>query len=237
MEDLGIGRPSTYASTIATLYSRDYIENQKGNLLPTEQGNLTVDALVKFFTPFMDVHYTANMEIQLDELAEGNESRHQILTDFYNSFEPLFESAQTNMEKEQPKMTGELCPLCGKPLVYRKSRYGTFIACSGYPECKYVKKEEKEEVVSPDKVCPKCGRPLVKRKSRRGEFWACSGYPSCSYIEGQDEKQDVLTSIPCPKCGKPLIRRAGRHGKSDFYTCSGFPKCRYIEAIKEDKSN
>ena len=237
MEDLGIGRPSTYASTIATLYSRDYIENQKGNLLPTEQGNLTVDALVKFFTPFMDVHYTANMEIQLDELAEGNESRHQILTEFYNSFEPLFESAQTNMEKEQPKMTGELCPLCGKPLVYRKSRYGTFIACSGYPECKYVKKEEKEEVVSPDKVCPKCGRPLVKRKSRRGEFWACSGYPSCSYIEGQDEKQDILTSIPCPKCGKPLIRRAGRHGKSDFYTCSGFPKCRYIEAIKEDKSN
>lgn len=237
MEELGIGRPSTYASTIETLFARNYIVKDKDNLIPTEQGDSTVEALNKFFAPFMDVHYTANMESELDELAEGKESRNKILHSFYDSFEPLLENATKNMEKEEPKPTGELCPICGKPLVYRRSKYGTFEACSGYPVCNYVKKEVKEEIVS-DKLCPKCGRPLVKRKSKRGEFWACSGYPTCSYIDGQDEEKEAsytLTSIPCPKCGKMLIRRKGKYGKADYYTCSGFPKCRYIESIKEDK--
>lgn len=237
MEELGIGRPSTYASTIATLYARDYIKNEKGSLYPTSQGVTTVDNLVEFFEPFMETSYTANMESELDELSLGDESRSKILNEFYSSFEHLFELAQKNMEKEQPKLSGGICPKCGKPLVYRKSKYGEFEACSGYPECNYVKKEEKEPLVYSDKVCPKCGKPLVLRKSKKGEFYACSGFPKCNYIDGQDIKSDIVSEKVCPKCGKPLLLKPGKRGKSDFYACSGFPKCRYIESIKKEESN
>lgn len=235
MEELGIGRPSTYASTIATLYARDYIKNEKGSLYSTEQGTITVDNLTKFFEPFMETSYTAEMERELDEVSIQDGTRSKILNKFYQEFESLFESAQNNMEKEQPKLTGNICPECGKPLVMRKSRFGQFEACSGYPQCNYVKKD-KVEVFS-DKTCPECGRPLVLRSSKRGDFFACSGYPSCHYIENQKSSSEpVLTDISCPKCGKPLYRRSGKNGKPDYYSCSGFPRCRYIESIKEEKN-
>lgn len=236
MEDLGIGRPSTYASTIATLYARDYIKNEKGNLYPTEQGIMTVDNLSKFFEPFMETGYTAQMESELDEVSIENGTRSKILNEFYDEFETLFETAQKGMEKELPKASGNICPLCGKPLVFRKSRYGQFEACSGFPACNYVKKPEKEAPVYSDKVCPKCGKPLVLRKSRKGEFFACSGFPDCAYIDGQNEKNaSEETGMTCPKCGKPLLRKPGKKGKSDFFACSGFPKCRYIQAIRDEK--
>lgn len=233
MEDLGIGRPSTYASTISTLYARDYIKNEKGSLFPTEQGTITVDNLTKFFEPFMETSYTAQMERELDEISYQDGTRNKILSEFYKEFETLFETAQSNMKKEQPKLTGELCPQCGKPLVYRKSKFGQFEACSGYPECNYVKKPEKIEPIYSDKVCPQCGKPLVLRKSKKGEFFACSGFPKCHYIEG-DEEQSKLeqTNLVCPKCGKPLLKKAGKNGRNDFYACSGFPRCRYIQSIK-----
>ena len=235
MEEDGIGRPSTYASTIATLYARDYVKNEKGSLIPTEQGIITVNNLNKFFEPFMETNYTAQMESELDEVCYKDGSRNLVLHQFYDEFEKLFVNACENMEKEQPKLTGNICPKCGKPLVLRKSKFGTFEACSGYPDCNYVKKEEKKELVYSSKTCPKCGKPLVLRKSKKGEFYACSGFPECKYIEGQEEKQDEVTDLVCPKCGKPLLRKSGKHGKNDFYACSGFPKCRYIQAIKEEK--
>ena len=233
MEELGIGRPSTYASTIATLYARDYIKNEKGILHPTSQGINTVENLNKFFEPFMETSYTAKMESELDEVSIEDGTRSKILNEFYNKFEALFNVAINSMEKEQPKQSGNICPKCGKPLVYRKSKYGEFEACSGFPECDYVKKEEKQPLVYSDKICPKCGKPLVLRKSKKGEFYACSGFPKCSFIEGQKEEQ--LLDITCPKCGKPLVLKKGKKGKSDFYACSGFPSCRYIESIKKEK--
>ena len=233
MEDLGIGRPSTYASTISTLYARDYIKNEKGSLFPTEQGTITVDNLTKFFEPFMETSYTAQMERELDEISYQDGTRNKILSEFYKEFETLFETAQSNMKKEQPKLTGELCPQCGKPLVYRKSKFGQFEACSGYPECNYVKKPEKIEPIYSDKVCPQCGKPLVLRKSKKGEFFACSGFPKCHYIEGDEEQsKSEQTNLVCPKCGKPLLKKAGKNGRNDFYACSGFPRCRYIQSIK-----
>ena len=233
MEELGIGRPSTYASTIATLYARDYIKNEKGILHPTSQGINTVENLNKFFEPFMETSYTAKMESELDEVSIEDGTRSKILNEFYDKFEALFNVAINSMEKEQPKQSGNICPKCGKPLVYRKSKYGEFEACSGFPECDYVKKEEKQPLVYSDKICPKCGKPLVLRKSKKGEFYACSGFPKCSFIEGQKEEQ--LLDITCPKCGKPLVLKKGKKGKSDFYACSGFPSCRHIESIKKEK--
>ena len=235
MEELGIGRPSTYASTIATLYARDYIKNEKGSLYPTEQGIITVENLNKFFEPFMETTYTAMMESELDEVSLSDGTRSKILNEFYDKFEDLYNIAVTSMEKEQPKLSGGICPQCGKELVFRKSKYGQFEACSGFPECNYVKKQEKEELKYSDKTCPKCGKPLVLRKSRKGEFYACSGFPSCTYIDGQEEKEIVYSDKVCPKCGKPLIRKQGKKGKSDFYACSGFPRCHYLKSVEESE--
>ena len=238
MEELGIGRPSTYASTIATLYARDYIKNEKGSIYPTEQWINTVNNLTKFFEPFMETSYTAQMESELDEVSVANGTRLKILSSFYNQFDYLFMIAQENMEKEQPKLSGNLCPKCGKPLVYRKSKYGEFEACSGFPTCNYVKKEEKEPIQLSSKLCPNCGKPLVLRKSKKGEFFACSGFPKCRYIEGQEKKQEeLLDDIRCPKCGKPMIKKSGKNGKKDFYACSGFPKCRSILSEKDIKNS
>lgn len=233
MEELGIGRPSTYASTIATLYARDYIKNEKGSLYPTEQGIVTVENLSKFFEPFMETNYTAKMESELDEVKVEDGTRSKILNEFYDEFETLFEKAQKDMEKEKPKLSGGTCPECGKPLVFRKSKFGQFEACSGYPHCTYVKREEKAPPVYSDKTCPNCGKPLVLRKSKKGEFFACSGFPHCRYIEGQKTEASADTGLSCPRCGKPLVLKKGKPGHSDFYACSGFPKCRYLRSVKE----
>ena len=236
MEELGIGRPSTYASTISTLYDRKYIVQEKGSIFATEQGIETSDKLSEFFAPFMNTAYTAKMEQSLDEIVSGNDSRLGLLNDFYNEFEPLYEIALKDMKKTEPKKTGEVCPKCGNDLVYKKSKFGEFIACSSFPTCNYVKpKEEKQVEILEDQVCPKCGKSLVKRKSKKGEFYACSGFPKCKFILGNDENQveELYSDKKCPKCNKLLLIKKGRNGHGDFLACSGFPKCRYIESIKK----
>ena len=236
MEELGIGRPSTYASTISTLYDRKYIVQEKGSIFATEQGIETSDKLSEFFAPFMNTAYTAKMEQSLDEIVSGNDSRLGLLNDFYNEFEPLYEIALKDMKKTEPKKTGEVCPKCGNDLVYKKSKFGEFIACSSFPTCNYVKpKEEKQVEILEDQVCPKCGKALVKRKSKKGEFYACSGFPKCKYILGNEDNQveELYSDKKCPKCNKLLLIKKGRNGHGDFLACSGFPKCRYIESIKK----
>lgn len=238
MEDVGIGRPSTYAPTISTLLERNYVKSEKGILYPTEQGILTIDRLSSFFPEFMDTSFTAKMEKDLDDIHIEDGSRERVLNGFYQEFEPLYEKAKSDMPGIELVYTENICPQCGKPLVLRKSQYGTFEACSGFPKCKYVLKQEKEkkEVEYSDQVCPQCGKPLVLRKSKHGEFYACSGFPSCRYIMGQEkEKKEVEYSDKlCPKCNKPLVVKKGKRGKSDFLACSGFPKCKYIESLKKD---
>lgn len=242
MEEKGIGRPSTYASTISTLSLRQYITSEKGIMSPTEQGKLTVDELVKFFPNFMDPSYTAEMETKLDDIVAGDNSKQQLLETFYISFIEQLNNADKAMEKVEPTKTGQFCPICGKELVIRQGKYGTFTACSGYPECRYIQKEEKEEKEFIEgRVCPECGSPLIKRRSHSGnEFIGCSAFPRCHYIEkSETEKvtlsEEELKNAPlCPSCHKGhLVEKKSRFGT--FLGCSNYPECRYIEKKSKTK--
>ncbi|MDD4000596.1 MAG: topoisomerase DNA-binding C4 zinc finger domain-containing protein, partial [Bacilli bacterium] len=184
MEELGIGRPSTYAITTDTLKKRYYVKVEKKALIPTEQGILTSEKLDEYFSSIISVKYTARMEEILDEISEGKKVWHEEIRRFYNSFMPLVEYANENMEKIYPVYLDEVCPNCGSKLVKRNGRFGPFVACSAFPNCKYIKKEEKKEVVT-DILCPKCGighlveRVALRGRSRGKKFYACNRYPEC----------------------------------------------------------
>lgn len=212
MEELGIGRPSTYAKTMETLKMRDYVKIEDKKFVPTEIGIETTDKLQEYFSNIINVEYTANMETDLDLIAEENKDNIKILKDFYNEFEPLVESAFTKMEKATPKETGETCPNCGSALVVRKGKFGEFVACSNYPECKYIKKEEKVKTVICK--CPKCDGDIVEKKTRRGKiFYGCDKYPKCDVA-----LWDKPTGDTCPECGSLLVE------KKDEIKCSS---CNY----------
>lgn len=224
LEELGIGRPSTYATIIDTIVYRQYVEMVDKAFKPTESGVLTNDKLVEFFNSIINVEYTAKMEHELDEIAEGKNEYVKALTAFEEKFEPLLEKAYEDMEQIQPKKTGEACPECGGDLVERKGRYGTFVACSNYPECKYVKKDPVEiEYTGED--CPKCGRKMIFKTGRFGKFEACSGYPECKYIKNS-KNEPKETDEKCPNCGAPIVIKRGRFG--EFKACSDYPKCKTI---------
>lgn len=184
MEELGIGRPSTYAITMETLKQRYYVKMEKKHFVPTEQGILTSEKLDQFFSSIINVKYTAEMEEILDEISEGNKVWYEELKHFYDAFLPLVEYANEHMEKTYPVFLDEDCPLCGRKLVIRTGRFGPFTACSGFPKCKYIKKEEKEETNTGIR-CPTCGEGyLVERVATRGrsrgkKFYACNRYPKC----------------------------------------------------------
>ena len=212
MEELGIGRPSTYAKTMETLKMRDYVKIEDKKFVPTEIGIETTDKLQEYFSNIINVEYTANMETDLDLIAEENKDNIKILKDFYNEFEPLVESAFTKMEKASPKETGETCPNCNSPLVVRKGKFGEFVACSNYPKCKYIKKEEKVKTVICK--CPKCDGDIVEKKTRRGKiFYGCDKYPKCDVA-----LWDKPTGDTCPECGSLLVE------KKDEIKCSS---CNY----------
>ncbi len=235
MQENGIGRPSTYAPTVSTLLSRSYVSAVKGALVPTEQGDLTVDKLEEYFPKYMDVSYTAKMEDSLDSISDGKTDKVALLSSFWDEFTKLFANADEKMEKIPPKEVGRTCPECGSPLVVRKGKYGEFIGCSDYPKCHYIEKEEKETV---ERTCPECGAPLVLRKSKRGEFVGCSNFPKCRHMEDLNgnplvsEKKEIV--IPedaplCPRCNTGhLISKKSRYGKT-FIGCSNYPKCRYVQ--------
>lgn len=228
MEELGIGRPSTYASIIDTIQTRGYVELKEKNFYPTETGFLTNDRLQEYFSSIINVEYTADMERQLDEIAEGQETYVHALKTFDDTFEPLLQKAYDGMEKIEAKKTGEICPECGHDLVERKGRFGTFIACSNYPACKYIKKNEEEPEYTGE-MCPQCGHPMVKKMGRYGAFEACSNYPTCKYIKGKEKSSEaapIVEGMTCPKCGGPVVLKKGRFGP--FYACANYPKCKTI---------
>lgn len=180
MEDLGIGRPSTYAKTMETLVDRGYVKVIDKKFNPTEIGIETTNKLQEYFSNLINVKYTAKMEDDLDKIADGKMVWVNLLDSFYKEFEPMLENAFSNMEKKKAEQIGELCPECGSPLVIRKGKYGEFTACSNYPTCKYIKKEEKK-VVEVCK-CPKCDGVVIEKKTKRGKiFYGCSNYPRCDY--------------------------------------------------------
>jgi len=189
MEELGIGRPSTYSQTIATLKKRKYVNLEEKKFVPSEQGRLTIEKLEGFFEQIVSVDYTAKMENILDDIASDKAEQNNVVRDFYNTFIPLVDKANQEMEKIAPKTTGEQCPKCGSDMVYRESRYGTFEACSAYPDCKYIKpQEDKAEPENTEITCPKCKKgEIVKREAKRGRnkgntFYACNNYPKCKNI-------------------------------------------------------
>ncbi len=229
MEEDGIGRPSTYSSTIQTLLLRKYLTSDKGVLTPTEQGILTSNVLKKYFPELMSVEYTANMETDLDKIQIGEEDEIALIKKFYDAFEVTFNDAKEKIWKEPLKTTGEKCPLCGGDLVIRKGRYGEFTSCSNYPDCHYIKKEIKEEPKEVGRNCPECGSPLVYRKNKKGQtFIACSAFPKCKHIESEEDPilKDAPTKV-CPDCGGTLTLRKYRN--SYFYGCSNYPKCKHSE--------
>lgn len=210
LEELGIGRPSTYAKIMDTIKERGYVTIEEKKFVPTEIGIETTDRLQEFFSDLINVKYTAAMETDLDTIALGKLDEIKVLREFYDKFEPEVEKAFGQMEKKAPKETGEVCPNCGSSLVIRKGRYGEFTACSNYPECKYIKKEEKQVKEIMD--CPKCGGKIIEKKTKRGKiFYGCNNYPKCKYASW-----DKPTGNLCKECGEPLVE------KNDSETC---PNC------------
>lgn len=204
MEELGIGRPSTYAKTIDTIKERDYVLLEEKRFKPTEIGIETTDKLQEFFSDLINVEYTRGMEEELDEIADGKLVWNQVLAKFYRLFEPRVKDAFTDMEKKAPVETGESCPECGASLVVRKGRYGEFVACSNYPECKYVKKDVVEVIEVMD--CPLCDGKVVEKKTRKGKvFYGCNHYPKCKFASWDKPIPEL-----CPECGKTLVEKNGQ---------------------------
>ena len=215
MEDLGIGRPSTYAQTMSTLTQRGYAKLIEKKFHPTEIGIETNNKLQEFFSNLINVKYTAKMETDLDEIADGKIIWNELLKEFYKEFEPMVEEAFDKMEKKEPEKTGEKCPECGNDLVIRKGKFGEFVSCAGYPECKYIKKEAKAPATE---VCDciKCGHKIVERKTKKGTtFYGCSNFPKC-----KEAYWDKPVGRSCPECNSMLIE------KDNEIKCSG---CDYKE--------
>ena len=203
MEELGIGRPSTYAKTIDTIEERGYVKVIDKKFIPTEVGIETTDKLQEFFKDIINVEYTKNMEDDLDKIAEGNMEWNKLLSIFYQEFEPKVEVAFKNMEKKAPEETGELCPNCGSPLVIKQSKYGKFTACSNYPTCKYIKSNKEEKKVKEIISCPKCDGKILEKKTKRGKiFYGCSNYPKCDFASW-----DKPIEEKCPNCNGTLTEK------------------------------
>lgn len=212
MEELGIGRPSTYSSTMETLKNRGYVNVIEKRFQPTDIGFEITDKLQECFSGIINVKYTAAMETDLDEIADGNKVWYEILKNFYNEFEPAVKEAFDALPKKEAVKTGEDCPNCGSPLVIRKGKYGEFTACSNFPTCKYIKQQPREESEIID--CPNCDGKIVEKKSKKGKiFYGCNNYPSC-----KTAYWDKPTGEKCPKCGEMLTE------KKDKIKCS---KCDY----------
>jgi DNA topoisomerase-1 len=243
LEENGIGRPSTYASIIATIEAREYMEKQEGKLHPTELGFLVTDLLTEHFQDIMNVEYTAAMEEELDQIEEGTDNLLNTLNQFWKKFEKDLKKAHKEMEnvKGKEEKTDENCDKCGSPMVIKWGRYGKFLACSNYPECKNTRQLEGGEgapEVHEDvekETCPVHGEKMVLKKGRFGPFLACPNYPDCKVtkrlVRGEGGKLQVEALKPidenCPDCGKPLTWRRGRFGP--FIACSDYPNCKYIK--------
>lgn len=203
MEELGIGRPSTYAKTIDTLEERAYVKLVDKKFVPTDIGIETTDKLQEFFKDIINVEYTKKMEDDLDKIADGDLEWNKLLSLFYKEFEPKVEVAFKEMEKKPPEETGELCPNCNSPLVVKQSRYGKFVACSNYPTCKYIKSNKEEKELKEIIDCPKCDGKVVEKKTKKGKvFYGCSNYPKCDFATW-----DKPIEEKCPRCSGILVEK------------------------------
>jgi len=222
LEAKGIGRPSTYAPIISTIIQRGYVEKDKGKLVPTELGEMVNSVLIKNFSKLFAVKFTKEMEEQLDRVEARDIEKKELLSKFYEKFSESIERFDTREARQSlEEVTGEICEKCGKPMVVKIGRYGRFLACSGYPECKNTRPLNKApEVEKVGEKCPLCGRELVIKNARYGRFVACSGYPDCDFTK------PVSTGVKCPECGDEIVERRTKRGKT-FYGCKNYPQCKF----------
>lgn len=214
LEEKGIGRPSTYAPIMDTIQNRNYVEKKEKQFVPTELGVVIVDLLKKFFERIINVGFTAHMEEELDAIEQGKDTYQHVLQEFYDVFKPEMDVAETQMEKVTVagQESGQVCELCGAPMVYKFGRFGKFLACSNFPECRNTKAIVEDLGIT----CPKCGKgTLIKRKSKRGRvFYGCSEYPACDFVlwnQPVDKK--------CPQCGSIMIVKHYKKGPDKIF-CS-----------------
>lgn len=202
LDENGIGRPSTYAPILSNILGRDYIEREKKSLKPTNLGMVVSDLMVEYFDKIVDVKFTAGLEKQLDEIGAGKRGWVDTIKDFYKDFDKLYKKAEDSLEGKRVKVPDEetdvICDKCGRKMVVKSGRFGKFLACPGYPECKNTKPMPEDEVKQP---CPKCGGKLVKKTSKKGKkFYGCSNYPECDFAA-----PGIPTGEKCPECGSFII--------------------------------
>ncbi len=240
LEADGVGRPSTYASILTTIQEREYVKKEGGKFSPTELGMVVTDLLLENFSDLFDVKYTARMEEELDDIEEGKIEWRAAMADFYGRFQKDLAHAERHMTdiKRMEKPTDLICEKCGKPMVIKWGKHGSFIACTGYPECTNTREVaveptdgEKGDFGEQDEAeyCENCGRPMVLKKGRFGQFFACSGYPDCKTTKqiGGEQRKDVPLEEKCPQCDSNLVQKYGRYG--EFVACSNYPKCKYVK--------
>ncbi len=241
LESDGVGRPSTYASILSTIQEREYVTKEGGKFKPTELGMVVTDLLLESFNDIFDVRYTARMEEELDEIEEGKLDWREAMGDFYERFMKDLGHAEEHMTniKRMEKPTDLTCDKCGKPLVIKWGKHGSFVACTGYPDCTYTRElpVDLPDIDTADlgeqgdeEYCQNCGRPMVLKKGRFGTFFACTGYPDCKttkQIGGAQKKADVPLDEKCPQCSNNLVQKYGRFG--EFTACSNYPACKYVK--------
>jgi len=236
LEANGVGRPSTYAAILSTIQEREYVKKDGGKFSPTELGEVVTDLLVENFDHIFDVKYTAKMEEELDEIEDGRIDWRVAMSEFYGQLKEDLEHAEHHMTdiKRMEKPTDQVCEKCGKPMVIKWGRHGSFVACTGYPECtntREVAPEGNVEEGVEEEYCENCGRPMVLKKGRFGQFYACSGYPDCKTTKKIGEKEQRKSDQPldekCPNCSSNLAMKFGRFG--EFVSCSNYPKCKYVK--------
>ncbi|RRJ65346.1 type I DNA topoisomerase [Paenibacillus oralis] len=224
LEELGIGRPSTYAPTLETIQKRGYVAIEEKKFVPTELGELVIEQMEQFFPEILDVEFTAHMEEDLDHVEEGAEDWVRVLGEFYESFEKRLSVAEEEMKEIEieDEVSDEICEKCGKPMVYKLGRFGKFLACSGFPDCRNTKPIVKDIGVT----CPKCKEGhVVERRSKKGRiFYGCDRYPECDFVSW-----DKPSPKPCPKCGSLLVEKRNKQGGK--LQCTS---CDYVEAIEEN---
>jgi len=230
LEAFGIGRPSTYASIISTLESREYVTLDKRRFQPTDVGRVVNKFLSEHFFKYVDYDFTARMEDDLDAVSRGEKEWRPLLQEFWGEFKTQVDEKET-ADRPGTEILAELCPKCSKPLSKRLGRNGYFIGCTGYPECDYTRNVDEEAGASnepqyvEDRVCPKCESKLVIKRGRYGKFIGCSNYPNCKHMEPLEKPAD--TGVLCPECKQAnMLKRKSRYGKI-FYSCARYPDCKY----------
>jgi DNA topoisomerase-1 len=232
LEEYGIGRPSTYASTMNTLLERKYVRLEKKRFFPEDVGLVVNDLLVKHFTHYVDYNFTASLEEELDQVSRGEKKWKPLLSEFWEPFHTLLKQKEGEVTKSDvtTEATDEICPQCEKPLVVKLGKFGRFFACSGYPECKFIRSMDKEnkeaeEPVYSEEKCGLCGSPMLIKDGRYGKYLACSSYPSCKNIQPLVKPKG--TGVSCPECGQgELMEKKSRYGKL-FYSCNRYPQCKF----------